>query len=74
VQAESLCIQLSSWLTAFPSLLLSVSGTESFGLTQQVCSVADHVIVSVPSLLSDASHDTSVVVPVDLTSVKDLNN
>ena len=68
VQAESLCIQLSSWLTAFPSLLLSVSGTESFGLTQQVCSVADHVIVSVPSLLSDASHDTSVAVPVDLMS------
>jgi hypothetical protein len=52
----------------FPSLLLSISGTEFFGLTQQVCSVADHVIVSGSSLLSDASHDTSVAVPVDLTS------
>lgn len=53
--------------TAFPSLLLSNSGTEFFGITQQVCSVADHVIVSGSSLLSDASHDTSVAVPVDLT-------
>ena len=68
VQAESLCIQLISWLTAFPSLLLSNSGTEFFGITQQVCSIADHVIVSGFSLLSDASHDTSVAVPVDLTS------
>ena len=68
VQAESLCIQLISWLTVFPSLLLSVSGTEFSGLTQQVCSVADHVIVSGSSLLPGASHDTSVAVPVDLTA------
>jgi hypothetical protein len=67
VQAESLCIQLISWLTAFPSLLLSNSGTEFFGITQQACGGADHVIVSGSSLLSDASHDTSVAVPVDLT-------
>jgi hypothetical protein len=38
------------------------------GLTQQVCSVADHVIVSGSSLLPGASHDTSVAVPVDLTA------
>lgn len=70
VQAESLCtgIQLISWLTAFPSLLLSVSGTEFIGLTQQACSVADHVNVSVSSLLSDVSYDIYVAVPVDLTS------
>jgi hypothetical protein len=54
--------------TAFPSLLLAVSGTEFSGLTQQVCSVADHGIVSGSSLLPGASHDTSVAVPVDLTA------